>query len=138
MKVLLLEAGGDDDVPSVMDAAGWPANLGSERDWAFQTRPNAHLNGRSLFWSMGKVLGGGSSINVMIWAHGHKNDWDHFASETGDLGWSYESVLQIYRRIEDWHGASDPRAAARAVLCLCSRRRIPTQSRRRCSTRPAL
>ena len=108
MKVLLLEAGGDDDVPSVMDAAGWPANLGSERDWAFQTRPNAHLNGRSLFWSMGKVLGGGSSINVMIWAHGHKNDWDHFASETGDLGWSYESVLQIYRRIEDWHGASDP------------------------------
>ncbi len=108
VKVLLLEAGGDDDVPSVMDAAGWPANLGSERDWAFQTRPNAHLNGRSLFWSMGKVLGGGSSINVMIWAHGHKNDWDHFASETGDLGWSYESVLQIYRRIEDWHGASDP------------------------------
>jgi len=107
VKVLLLEAGGDDDVPSVMDAAGWPANLGSERDWAFQTRPNAHLNGRSLFWSMGKVLGGGSSINVMIWAHGHKNDWDYFASET-DLGWSYESVLQIYRRIEDWHGASDP------------------------------
>ena len=108
VKVLLLEAGGDDDVPSVMDAAGWPANLGSERDWAFQTRPNAHLNGRSLFWSMGKVLGGGSSINVMIWAHGHKNDWDHFASETGDLGWSYDSILQVYRRIEDWHGASDP------------------------------
>jgi choline dehydrogenase len=53
-------------------------------------------------------LGGGSSINVMIWSRGHKNDWDFFASETGDNAWSYESVLNIYRRIEDWHGAPDP------------------------------
>jgi choline dehydrogenase len=57
---------------------------------------------------MGKVLGGGSSINVMAWARGHKNDWDFFASEAGDKAWSYESVLNIYRRIEDWHGAPDP------------------------------
>src|SRR5262245_38342800 len=58
---------------------------------------------------MGKVLGGGSSINAMIWARGHKSDWDFFASETGDPAWGYESVLDIYRRIEDWHGAPDPR-----------------------------
>ena len=58
--------------------------------------------------SMGKVLGGGSSINVMVWARGHKNDWDFFASEAGDPAWNYESVLNIYRRIEDWHGAPDP------------------------------
>jgi choline dehydrogenase len=57
---------------------------------------------------MGKVLGGGSSINVMAWARGHKNDWDYFAAEAGDKAWSYESVLNIYRRIEDWHGAPDP------------------------------
>jgi choline dehydrogenase len=57
---------------------------------------------------MGKVLGGGSSINVMMWSRGHKNDWDFFASEAGDNAWSYESVLNIYRRIEDWHGAPDP------------------------------
>ena len=57
---------------------------------------------------MGKVLGGGSSINLMIWARGHKNDWDFFAEEAGDPAWNYESVLRIYRRIEDWHGASDP------------------------------
>jgi choline dehydrogenase len=50
---------------------------------------------------MGKVLGGGSSINVMAWARGHKNDWDFFASECGDPAWNYESVLSIYRRIED-------------------------------------
>src|SRR5262249_54909988 len=58
--------------------------------------------------NMGKVLGGGSSINVMAWARGHKNDWDFFASEAGDAAWNYESVLSIYRRIEDWQGMPDP------------------------------
>jgi choline dehydrogenase len=106
--VLLLEAGGSDDVPSVMEASQWPLNLGSERDWGFKDDPNPHLNGRSIPLSMGKVLGGGSSINVMAWARGHKNDWDFFAQEADDPAWSYESVLNIYRRIEDWHGAPDP------------------------------
>jgi choline dehydrogenase len=108
VSVLLLEAGGSDDVPSVMEAAQWPLNLGSERDWGFKDQPNPHLNGRSILLSMGKVLGGGSSINVMAWARGHKNDWDFFAQEADDPAWSYESVLNIYRRIEDWHGAPDP------------------------------
>jgi choline dehydrogenase-like flavoprotein len=107
--VLLLEAGGSDDVPSIIEAGQWPANLGSNRDWAFQAQPNPHLNGRSIPMNMGKVLGGGSSINVMIWSRGHKNDWDYFASEAGDPAWNYESVLNIYRRIEDWHGAPDPK-----------------------------
>jgi choline dehydrogenase len=109
VRVLLLEAGGSDDVPSVMQAGQWPLNLGSDRDWAFQAQPNPHLNGRAIPMNMGKVLGGGSSINVMVWARGHKNDWDYFASEAGDPAWSYESVLNIYRRIEDWHGAPDPK-----------------------------
>src|ERR1700757_3549636 len=64
VSVLLLEAGGDDDVPAVMEAAHWPMNLGSERDWGFQALPNPCLNGGSVSMSMGKVLGGGSSINV--------------------------------------------------------------------------
>jgi choline dehydrogenase len=108
VSVLLLEAGGSDDVPSVREAGQWPLNLGSERDWGFTDHPNPHLNGRSIPLSMGKVLGGGSSINVMAWARGHKNDWDFFAREADDPAWSYESVLNIYRRIEDWHGAPDP------------------------------
>jgi len=68
--VLLLEAGGSDDVPSIMDATQWPRNIGSERDWNFKARANANLNGRALAMSMGKVLGGGSSINVMLWSRG--------------------------------------------------------------------
>jgi choline dehydrogenase len=91
-----------------MRAEQWPANLGSERDWNFAAQPNPHLNGRSIPYDMGKVLGGGSSINVMVWSRGHKNDWDFFASEAGDTAWSYASVLNIYRRIEDWHGRPDP------------------------------
>jgi len=108
VSVLLLEAGGSDDVPSVTEAARWFENLGTERDWSFVARPNPHLKGRSLPLNMGKVLGGGSSINVMAWARGHKHDWDFFASESGDPAWNYESVLNIYRRIEDWQGAPDP------------------------------
>src|SRR5262245_59548889 len=108
VSVLLLEAGGDDDVPSVTESLRWFENLGSERDWKFVAQPNPHLNGRAVPLPMGKVLGGGSSINVMAWARGHKHDWDFFAEEAGDPAWNYESVLHIYRRIEDWHGAPDP------------------------------
>lgn len=108
-EVLLIEAGGGDEAESVIDPALWPTNLGSERDWGFQAEPNPHLGGRELSMSMGKGLGGGSSINVMVWARGHKSDWDHFAAEAGDAGWGYESVLDIYRRIENWQGASDAR-----------------------------
>jgi len=109
VSVLLLEAGGSDDVPSVTEAARWVENLGTERDWKFVGQPNPHLKGRSMPLSMGKVLGGGSSINGMGWARGHKNDWDFFASESGDTAWNYESVLKIYRRMEDWQGAPDPK-----------------------------
>jgi choline dehydrogenase len=58
VSVLLLEAGGDDDVPSVMNADQWFTNLGTERDWNFQAQPNPGVNGRALSMSMGKVLGG--------------------------------------------------------------------------------
>jgi choline dehydrogenase len=108
VSVLLLEAGGSDDLPQVIEANQWPANLGSERDWNFQAQPNPFLNGRTVTLAMGKVLGGGSSINVMVWARGHRTDWDFFASEVGDPAWNYNSVLNIYRRIEDWHGHPDP------------------------------
>jgi choline dehydrogenase len=108
VKVLLLEAGGEDDSPAVMDAASWMHNIGSERDWCFSAEPNARLNGRAVHLAMGKGLGGGSSINGMMWSRGHRNDWDFFASEADDSSWSYESVLKIYRRIEDWQGAPDP------------------------------
>jgi len=109
VSVLLLEAGGSDDVRNVIEAVQWPLNLGSERTWGFVGQPSPYLNGRSIPLAMGKVLGGGSSVNAMAWAQGHKNDWEFFASEADDPAWNYESVLEIYKRIENWHGAPDPK-----------------------------
>ncbi len=106
--VLLLEAGGDDAAETVSNPAMWPLNLGTNRDWGFVGEPAPGLNGRRLPLSMGKGLGGGSSINVLVWARGHKGDWDHFASEAGSEAWGYESILGYYRRIENWQGTPDP------------------------------
>ena len=108
-QVLLLEAGGTDETDLVMNPNRWPMTLGSELDWGFVAEPNPHLNGRAIRYSMGKVLGGGSSINVSTWSRGHRADWDFYASEAGDPSWSYETVLEAYRRsIEAWAGSPDP------------------------------
>jgi choline dehydrogenase len=108
LRVLLVEAGGYDDVPGVTDPALWPSNIGSSLDWGFWSEPNTDLNGRRVQMSMGKVLGGGSSMNAMAWSRGHRSDWDLFAADSGNPSWAYQSVLDVYRRIEDWHGAPDP------------------------------
>lgn len=106
-RVLLIEAGNAYSGPEVVEPAQWPMNLGTDRDWAFEGQPNSHLNDRRLSLSMGKGLGGGSSINVMVWARGHRSDWDYFAAESGDPAWGYNSVLDYYRRIENWQGSPD-------------------------------
>lgn len=108
VSVLMIEAGGSDRVPSVIDSTLWMSNIGSERDWGFKAEPSDTLNGRTPPLPMGKLLGGGSSINGSIWARGHKNDYDFWAQEAGDAAWNYESVLAVYRRIEDWQGPADP------------------------------
>nr|WP_250207898.1 GMC family oxidoreductase N-terminal domain-containing protein [Curvibacter sp. CHRR-16] len=107
-RILVLEAGGTDQVPAVLTPGMWPTNIRSERDWGHSAAPAASVNNRSLILPMGKVVGGGSSINATVWARGHKNDFDLWAAETGDIDWSYARVLDIYRRIEDWQGVADP------------------------------
>jgi choline dehydrogenase len=107
-RVLLLEAGADERVDAVRNATLWMSNIGSERDWGFEAEPCEALIGRRPALPMGKVLGGGSSVNGLIWARGHKNDFDSWAEQTGDAGWSYASVLEIYKRIENWDGPPDP------------------------------
>ncbi|ASL46376.1 Oxygen-dependent choline dehydrogenase [Burkholderia sp. AD24] len=109
VKVLLLEAGTDDEADLISNPNSWPMTLGSEFDWGFVAEPNPHLNGRAIPYSMGKGLGGGSSINVSTWSRGHKADWDFYASETGHSAWRYDNVLALYRnRIERWTGNPDP------------------------------
>ena len=109
VKVLLLEAGESDELELVMDPNLWVRTIGSELHWDFVAAPNPQLNGRAIPYSMGKVLGGGSSVNVSTWSRGHQADWDAYAAESGDPAWGYQSILGLYRRrIEDWKGSPDP------------------------------
>jgi choline dehydrogenase len=106
-RVLLLEAGADERVAAVRNATMWMSNIGSERDWQFEAEPSPTLLGRRAPLPMGKVLGGGSSINGLVWARGHQTDFDRWAEQTGDPGWSYASVLERYKKIEHWDGPPD-------------------------------
>jgi choline dehydrogenase len=116
VSVLLIEAGGSDRVPQVLDSTKWMSNIGGERDWGYRAQPSASVNGRTPVLPMGKVLGGGSSINGSIWARGHRWDYDSWAASVDDPAWSYESVLGIYRRIEDWQGPADAKRRGRGGL----------------------
>ncbi|WP_269857557.1 GMC family oxidoreductase [Streptomyces sp. RPT161] len=108
LRVLLLEAGPDDADERVSDPDRWFENLGSERDWGFVTEPGAQVDHRRLLYSMGKGLGGGSSINVSVWSRGHRRDWDDFAASCADPRWDYRSTLDVYRELETWRGEPDP------------------------------
>jgi choline dehydrogenase len=105
--VLLLEGGGSDDRPSIRNPGVWFTNIGGALDWGYTSQPNPAMHGRSILLPTGKVLGGGTGINAMVWSRGHKNDFDFWAEAAGDAAWNYQSVLKIYRRIEDWQGTPD-------------------------------
>jgi choline dehydrogenase len=115
-KVLLIEAGGSDDVDSVNNPGIWFSNIRSPLDWGFTAEPSKAVNGRALILPMGKVIGGGSSINGSIYVRGHKSDYDGWARESGDAMWGYEHVLDIYRRIEDFQGPADAQRRGRGGL----------------------
>jgi choline dehydrogenase len=104
--VLVLEFGGSDIGPFIqMPAAlSYPMNM-ARYDWGFVSEPEPHLGGRRLAVPRGKVLGGSSSINGMVYVRGHARDFDHWA-EAGASGWSFADVLPYFRRMETWHGGS--------------------------------
>jgi choline dehydrogenase len=105
--ILVIEAGDWDTAPSVLDPKVWFTNLGTERDWGVVAEPAASVNGRAIPEHMGRVVGGGSSINATIWARPFKTDLDHWAEVTGDPQWGYKHALEIYRKVEDWQGPPD-------------------------------
>lgn len=107
--ILMIEAGDWDVAPSVMDPGVWFTNLGSDRDWKDVALPSASTNNRAIPEHMGRVVGGGSSINATIWARPFKADLEFWAEASGDRAWGYESGLEIYRRMENWQGAPDAR-----------------------------
>jgi choline dehydrogenase len=107
-KVLLLEAGGRDDYFWIDIPVGYLYTIANPRtDWCYRTEADEHLAGRSIHYARGRVLGGCSSINAMIYMRGQKEDWDHWAA-LGNRGWGWEDVLPIFQSLEDYeHGATD-------------------------------
>jgi 4-pyridoxate dehydrogenase len=106
--VLLLEAGGSDRHPYIQIPLGlgkiWQRRM---FDWGYDTEPEPHLNDRRVPVRRGKVLGGSSSVNVMVYTRGHRGDFDRWARE-GAVGWSYADALPYFKRSESWEGGEDP------------------------------
>ncbi|ANP35670.1 choline dehydrogenase [Phaeobacter gallaeciensis] len=102
-RVLVIEHGGTDMGPFIqMPAAlSYPMNM-SLYDWGYKSEPEQHLGGRELVCPRGKVIGGSSSINGMVYVRGHAGDYNHWA-ESGARGWSYADVLPYFKRMETWH-----------------------------------
>ena len=112
--VLLLEAGGPDKKQEVGIPAAFAKMFKTEVDWAYETAPQENLNGRKLFWPRGKMLGGCSSINAMIYQRGHRSDYQKWA-ELGNEEWGYNDVLPYFKKMENqergadaYHGTGGP------------------------------
>ncbi|MEM9489636.1 MAG: GMC family oxidoreductase N-terminal domain-containing protein [Myxococcota bacterium] len=112
--VLVLEAGGSERTPDVIIPAAFSKLFRSERDWNYSSDPEPHLDRRSLYIPRGKMLGGCSSMNAMIYIRGRRHDYDHW-KEQGCDGWGYDQVLPLFKRSEDnergadaFHGVGGP------------------------------
>ena len=102
-RVIVIEHGGSDAGPFIQmpGALSYPMNM-ARYDWGYKTEPEPHLGGRRLACPRGKVIGGSSSINGMIYVRGHARDFDHWRDQGAD-GWGYADVLPYFKRMENWH-----------------------------------
>jgi len=117
-RVLLVEAGGKDDWFWIDIPVGYLFSIGNPRtDWCFRTEPDAGLNGRTLGYARGKVLGGCSSINAMVYMRGQRGDYDHWAS-LGNRGWSWDEVLPYFKRAEKHFGGANEHHGCEGELCV--------------------
>jgi len=117
-RVVVLEAGPVDDSAHIDMPLTFSQLFKSRLDWDFDTEPEMDLGGRTMYLAQGKVVGGSSSINAMIYARGSREDFDDWAAD-GAVGWSYEDVLPYFRRAEDndrgedrFHGVGGPLAVS--------------------------
>lgn len=102
VRVALFEAGGTDNSWKIHMPAALTYNLGNDRyNWYYHTEPEREMNHRKLYWPRGKVLGGSSSLNAMVYIRGHAKDFDRWHSE-GALGWNYQNVLPYFKRSETY------------------------------------
>lgn len=116
-RVLVLEAGGTDNVPEIHDPRKWTQTLGTRASKWFSTTKQAHTANRVHSWPRGNVIGGTSCLNAMIYARGHHTDFDNWAYN-GCAGWDYASVLGHYNAFEDYEGGADSYRATGGPLAI--------------------
>jgi choline dehydrogenase len=104
--VLVVESGGDDNADTISNPSIWFYNVGSPLDWALPIAPVPQLNNRKFNMALGHVLGGGSSINGLVWARGMERDYDAW-ERSGATGWSFKDVLPTFKAQEDWEGGAN-------------------------------
>ena len=116
---LLLEAGPADDADEIKAPAALSRLFQSAYDWNYTTVPQHRAAGRSIYWPRGKVLGGSSSMNAMIYIRGNRHDFQTWRDEHGCTGWGYEDLMPYFRRAEDnsrgasaYHGSGGPLAVS--------------------------
>jgi choline dehydrogenase-like flavoprotein len=104
--VLLIESGGVDSAPTISNPSIWFYNVGSPLDWSLPIAPVPQLNNRKFNMALGHVLGGGSSINAMVWSRGMERDYDSW-ERNGAAGWGFKDVLPMFKSQEDWEGGAN-------------------------------
>src|SRR6476620_7046661 len=105
-QVLVVESGGPDDAPTIANPSVWFYNVGGPLDYHLPVQPSPRLNNRTFYMALGHVLGGGSSINAMVWTRGMPRDFDGWA-KNGARGWSFADVLPVFKKQEDWEGGAN-------------------------------
>ncbi len=105
-QVLVIESGGPDDAPTISNPSVWFYNVGGPLDYHLPIVPSPRLNNRKFNMALGHVLGGGSTINAMVWTRGMQRDYDGWANN-GAKGWSFADVLPIFKSQEDWEGGAN-------------------------------
>jgi choline dehydrogenase-like flavoprotein len=105
-EVLVIESGGPDDAPTIANPSIWFYNVGGPLDYHLPVNPSPRLNNRTFNMALGHVLGGGSSINAMVWTRGMQRDYDGWA-EGGAKGWAFADVLPMFKAQEDWEGGAN-------------------------------
>lgn len=105
-KVLVVESGGADTAPTISNPSIWFYNIGGPLDWKLPIAPVSQLNNRKFNMALGHVLGGGSSINALVWSRGMERDYEAW-ERSGAKGWGFKDVLRTYKAQEDWEGGAN-------------------------------
>jgi choline dehydrogenase len=105
-QVLVIESGGPDDAPTIANPSIWFYNVGGPLDYHLPINPSSRLNNRLFYMALGHVVGGGSTINAMVWTRGMQRDYDGWA-QNGAKGWAFADVLPMYKSQEDWEGGAN-------------------------------